>query len=329
MKFADYRLRWLTERADTLLVEGGGGSELTLVDMCLPAHIGSATMSTENLSLGITVFHGRHKFTAAAAGSLIPLTEFESVYPERSLTIQTAFGGQFCHLEEYPKKELIFRPGHSLIRYADQVKVKAYLDGSSNSEMIALYLSNSALDVLIGSEARESMLAALSIHEVPSVVVHPVQLETSRILLSITKSNLTGVPRKLYAQSKILEYLSAFIASLKSPGSTMERPNMVVANRVMNYLLSVDGPAPTLVEIAKEFDLPAQKLNQIFFNIYGETVYGFLRNHRLELAHEALEKSMATIKTIAWNLGYSHPNHFIAAFKNKFGYTPGSLRRRK
>jgi len=34
------------------------------------------------------------------------------------------------------------------------------------------------------------------------------------------------------------------------------------------------------------------------------------------------------MKVLAARLGYSHVNHFIAAFKKKFGYPPGSLRKK-
>jgi len=33
------------------------------------------------------------------------------------------------------------------------------------------------------------------------------------------------------------------------------------------------------------------------------------------------------MKTLAHKIGYSHVNHFITAFKKKFGVTPGSLRK--
>ncbi|NTW85245.1 MAG: AraC family transcriptional regulator, partial [Holophagaceae bacterium] len=33
------------------------------------------------------------------------------------------------------------------------------------------------------------------------------------------------------------------------------------------------------------------------------------------------------MKALAANLGYSHVNNFIYAFKKKFGYPPGSVRK--
>jgi AraC-like DNA-binding protein len=48
---------------------------------------------------------------------------------------------------------------------------------------------------------------------------------------------------------------------------------------------------------------------------------------RLDQAYDALMTTDVPIKLIAVNLGYSHVNHFSNAFRKKFGYPPGSLRR--
>ena len=49
--------------------------------------------------------------------------------------------------------------------------------------------------------------------------------------------------------------------------------------------------------------------------------------HRLEAAHAAIQSSDVPLKKLAERLGYAHFNHFNAAFKKKFGYPSGSLRK--
>ena len=71
----------------------------------------------------------------------------------------------------------------------------------------------------------------------------------------------------------------------------------------------------------------ASKLNQSFIKKYDQSIYSFLTNQRLDQAHEALLKTGIPMKILAHKIGYSHVNHFITAFKKKFGVTPGSLRK--
>jgi hypothetical protein len=60
---------------------------------------------------------------------------------------------------------------------------------------------------------------------------------------------------------------------------------------------------------------------------YGASVYNFVTDHRLNQVHASIIASTTPLKTLAARLGYSHVNHFIVAFKRKFGYPPGSLRK--
>ena len=70
------------------------------------------------------------------------------------------------------------------------------------------------------------------------------------------------------------------------------------------------------------------KLNQVFFENYNQSIYSFLANQRLDHAYQDLLETDIPMKTLAHKIGYSHVNHFITAFKNKFNVTPGSLRRK-
>lgn len=47
----------------------------------------------------------------------------------------------------------------------------------------------------------------------------------------------------------------------------------------------------------------------------------------MQQAHEAILKSDVALKQLSERLGYSHVSNFSAAFKQRFGYAPGSLRK--
>ena len=49
---------------------------------------------------------------------------------------------------------------------------------------------------------------------------------------------------------------------------------------------------------------------------------------RLAQAHSALVQSAVSIKQLAARLGYAHVSNFAIAFKRRYGYPPGSLRRK-
>ena len=79
---------------------------------------------------------------------------------------------------------------------------------------------------------------------------------------------------------------------------------------------------PTLQELSSEIGLNIKKLKEGFKQIYGETVYGYLLDHKMNEARRMLNAKQHNINEISLRLGYSTSSHFISAFKKKFGTTP-------
>ena len=92
--------------------------------------------------------------------------------------------------------------------------------------------------------------------------------------------------------------------------------------------MASDGKLPTLDELAKQHSRSAKLLNEEFSQEFGKSIFGFMADHRLKQSHAALQNSTVSIKQLAARLGYSHVNNFTIAFIRKFGYPPGSLRRK-
>ena len=77
-----------------------------------------------------------------------------------------------------------------------------------------------------------------------------------------------------------------------------------------------------------EFNLSVRTLNDEFKAEYGKPIQTFITDHRLNEAHAAIISTDIPLKSVALRLGYTHTNHFLTAFKKKFGYSPGSLRKK-
>lgn len=87
-------------------------------------------------------------------------------------------------------------------------------------------------------------------------------------------------------------------------------------------LLSDMRRPPTLSELAVAVGLGEKKLNAGFRQLFGATAFELLRNERLAHADLALRSSRASLKEIAFRVGYSHVNNFISAFSQRYGVPP-------
>lgn len=89
------------------------------------------------------------------------------------------------------------------------------------------------------------------------------------------------------------------------------------------YLIQHLDMPPSLSGLAKVAGINEYKLKKGFKELFGNTVFGYLAEARLELARIELLERSKTITEIAFELGYSSTQHFSNAFKQKFGVSPG------
>ncbi len=84
---------------------------------------------------------------------------------------------------------------------------------------------------------------------------------------------------------------------------------------------------PTLVELAQAVGLSHSKLNRFFPQLYGTTVFHYLRDLRMHHARMLLNNGNMNVTEAAISVGYSNLSHFSNAFRDKFGLLPSQYLR--
>lgn len=84
---------------------------------------------------------------------------------------------------------------------------------------------------------------------------------------------------------------------------------------------------PTINELAKLVGMNEYKLKKGFKELFDTTIFGYIHYHRMTLAKRLLLGTEKTAQEIAYETGYSSPQHFSKAFKKTFDVTPNSIRK--
>ena len=79
---------------------------------------------------------------------------------------------------------------------------------------------------------------------------------------------------------------------------------------------------PTLDQLSVEIGLSLKKLKDGFKQLYGDTVFTYLLDHKMDEASRMLNSQKYNVNEVGLKLGYSTASHFISAFKKKYGTTP-------
>jgi AraC-like DNA-binding protein len=292
----------------------------------LDASLITAGFEKTHLALGMALFYARHEFTEQAVGQLIPIGDFKVEFTELTFAVNTLNGGRIIHRERDLASDVTYTHGIDLFRYTRQFHVTPILDGSQNCELIALTIGRSILDLLIGEEMSERLLnylgldeAALTLKKIPKHVNFP--------LWNTLEDSNRGPMRALNYQARVLDYLSLLTRTIGDSFGPKGKPSLQRAHAIHDHLISLEGKLPSLEQLAKRFGRSARVLNDDFVKVYGKPIVTFVTDRRLEQVHQAIAETPIPLKVLADRLGYSHVNHFNIAFRRKFGYPPGKLRR--
>lgn len=80
--------------------------------------------------------------------------------------------------------------------------------------------------------------------------------------------------------------------------------------------------------VAEVIKCSPASLNRLFSKELGRSFKEVVLKQRIDRAKELLCDSNKTVNDVAFDIGYSDPNYFIAAFRRITGITPGQYRRK-
>jgi TolB-like protein/AraC-like DNA-binding protein len=78
-----------------------------------------------------------------------------------------------------------------------------------------------------------------------------------------------------------------------------------------------------VADLAREIGLSRSQVHRKLHDATGQSISQFIREIRLQRAHEMLVDGIGTASEIAYKVGFGSPTYFSKCFVERFGYTPG------
>ncbi|MBE7173939.1 MAG: helix-turn-helix transcriptional regulator [Williamsia sp.] len=131
----------------------------------------------------------------------------------------------------------------------------------------------------------------------------------------------------LLQQSRLLELLALQLAQFtaiegESAAEWISRDDQDKLYWLKTYLDTCFLEELSLTQLARLSLLNEFKLKRGFRQLFGTTVFGYLRDLRMNHATRLLRDHKLQVEEVAGMLGYEHAHHFSAAFKKHFGSRP-------
>jgi AraC family transcriptional regulator, transcriptional activator of the genes for pyochelin and ferripyochelin receptors len=152
-------------------------------------------------------------------------------------------------------------------------------------------------------------------------------------LISQTLEQLFHCPfgkatRLLFLESKALELIALRLNQLTVSGKACRQSGGLRASDIDKIHMAasrlchdLENP-PTLFELAAFAGVSHATLNRGFRQVFGTTVFGYLRQNRLRQAKKLLDEYQHNVTETAFAVGYNSLSSFARAFRDQYGCNP-------
>ncbi len=215
----------------------------------------------------------------------------------------------------------------SLLLYNPERDLPINLEAMSESWSVSILISIKKLHTLFSAEANYIDFLTEDNRDkkfYKEVMVSPAM---AVILSQMLNFNLHPSVRKIYLKGKVYELIGLYFnrpaeADIEQCPFLDDEDNVKKIKLAKTIILQRMTEPPTLQQLADEVGLSLKKLKEGFKEIYGDTVFSFLFDYKMDYARKLLEKGQHNVNEVGLSIGYSTASHFISAFKKKFGTTP-------
>ncbi|MBD0779380.1 helix-turn-helix transcriptional regulator [Maribacter sp. ANRC-HE7] len=216
---------------------------------------------------------------------------------------------------------------NSLLLYNTQVDLPMNMEMAPNSWIVSVVMTIRKFHSLFSNEADYIPFLSNENKEKKYYAQEEVSPAIAVVLSQIMNYNLHPSIKELYIMGKVYELISLYFnkstdADLEQCPFLVDEDNVKRIRQAKEIMIAQMAEPPSLPELAQQIGLSLKKLKEGFKQIYGDSVYSFLFDYKMEHARRLLELGQNNVNEVGMKVGYSTSSHFIAAFKKKYGTTP-------
>ena len=240
--------------------------------------------------------------------------------------------GNYDFKHKQLNSEFSFTGHHNNIMYSDSLEIEIL----NKSKRIETFGVNFSTDFFLsiaqnGTDSLKRFSEKILNKEsaILSTQWRPNNFKIHAVISEIINCSYTNELKDLFLLSKSIELLVLQAdlynkkADLSCIKSSIDKKKLFEAKEIL--ILKIDNP-PTIVELSKLVNLNEYKLKKGFKELFGTTVFGYVHKTRMALAKSLLLETDKSAKEVAYETGYSSPQHFSNTFKKEFGTSPDSIR---
>lgn len=217
--------------------------------------------------------------------------------------------------------------GHSMLLFNPLKTLPIDLELAPQTWLVSILISVTRFHSLFSSDADHISFLSPENSSKKYYDTLPFTSSIAVVLSQVLQTKVHDSMKELYFKGKVYELLSLYFNKSEDPSLEqcpflVDEENVQKIRRAKDIILERMTDPPSLENLSLEIGLSLKKLKEGFKQLYGDTVYSYLLDHKMEDARRMLDSQKFNVNEVSLKLGYSTASHFIAAFKKKYGTTP-------
>ena len=217
--------------------------------------------------------------------------------------------------------------GHSMLLFNPQKTLPIDLELAPQTWLVSILISVTRFHSLFSSDADHISFLSPENSSKKYYDTLPFTSSIAVVLSQVLQAKVHDSMKELYFKGKVYELLSLYFNKSEDPSLEqcpflVDEENVQKIRRAKDIILERMTDPPSLENLSLEIGLSLKKLKEGFKQLYGDTVYSYLLDHKMEDARRMLDSQKFNVNEVSLKLGYSTASHFIVAFKKKYGTTP-------
>lgn len=267
--------------------------------------------------------------------NIIDYNSFEthtSINDSESVRLHFGLSGNYDFNFKQLKSSFKLTGHHNNIMYSDGLDIEVFNKSKRIETFGVNFTTESFINIAQNGNDSLKKLAEKVLNKENAILSNewkPNNFKIHQVINEVLNCQFTDELQDLFLLSKSIELLvlQAELYELNTQNrfikSNIDKQKLFEAKEII--VNKIDNP-PTITQLSKLVNLNEYKLKKGFKEIFGTTVFGYIHSNRMNLAKRLLLDTNMSAKEIAYETGYSSPQHFSKAFKKEFGNTPDSIR---
>ena len=214
----------------------------------------------------------------------------------------------------------------SVLLSSGDLDLEIFAPAKTKINTILITVHADLLKDLLHKKGENTLLQNIISGNQPYLYDEIISPEIQKVAASIVEANVPEQLTDFYLKLKAEEMIYLFFVELTKRQNitsySLNRSDVKTMYLIRNKLISDLSIPPNLSELVLFSNMSESKMNRIFKQIFGNSIYNYYQTLRMNEAAYLIKEERLSVSEVGYRLGFTNLSHFSRVFEKHMGLKP-------